>query len=116
MKRFFTSIDRPPMRLLWEPSGARLDRRARPGARALSASHGLVHVVDPFVTPPEPGRPIYWRLHGISGARSSYHQTISSSGCAISSSQQEATAPPTCSSTTCQGFQAQSGHKSLLRA
>jgi uncharacterized protein YecE (DUF72 family) len=28
-------------------------------------------LVDPFVTDPEPGHPVYWRLHGI-GARHSY--------------------------------------------
>ena len=32
----------------------------------------LVHVVDPFVTAPERGHPVYWRLHGITGARHSY--------------------------------------------
>ncbi|HWI36087.1 MAG TPA: hypothetical protein VNU64_06520, partial [Burkholderiales bacterium] len=31
-----------------------------------------VHVVDPFVTPPEPRHAVYWRLHGIGGARHSY--------------------------------------------
>jgi uncharacterized protein YecE (DUF72 family) len=31
-----------------------------------------VHVVDPFVTQPEPGHPVYWRLHGITGPRHSY--------------------------------------------
>ena len=71
MKRFFTSIDRPPMRLLWEPRGARWVAE-RGLALALCRELGLVHVIDPFVTSPEPGHPIYWRLHGISGARSSY--------------------------------------------
>ena len=31
-----------------------------------------MHVVDPFVTRPQPGQPVYWRLHGIGGARNSY--------------------------------------------
>ena len=31
-----------------------------------------MHVVDPFVTPPAPQLPVYWRLHGISGLRYSY--------------------------------------------
>ena len=31
-----------------------------------------MYVVDPFVTPPEPGRAVYWRLHGIGGVRHSY--------------------------------------------
>jgi hypothetical protein len=31
----------------------------------------LVHVVDPFVTPPLQGilSPVSWRLHGVAGAR-----------------------------------------------
>jgi uncharacterized protein YecE (DUF72 family) len=28
--------------------------------------------VDPFVTPPDPEQPVYWRLHGPAGPRSSY--------------------------------------------
>ena len=71
MRRFFASIDRPPARLLWEPRGARWVSE-RGLAVALCRELGLVHVVDPFVTPPEPGQPIYWRLHGIAGPRSSY--------------------------------------------
>ena len=30
-----------------------------------------MHVIDPFVTPPA-RHPVYWRLHGIGGARHSY--------------------------------------------
>jgi uncharacterized protein YecE (DUF72 family) len=71
MRRFFQRIDRPAARLLWEPRGpAWVKKRAL--ALALCRELDLVHVVDPFVTEPEPGQPVYWRLHGISGPRHSY--------------------------------------------
>lgn len=74
MRAFFGGIVRPPgLRLLWEPRGARwVAERER--ARDLAGELGLVHVIDPFVTPPEFDRtgPVYWRLHGIGGARHSY--------------------------------------------
>lgn len=41
-------------------------------ALSLCRDLDLVHVVDPFVTHPEPGHPVYWRLHGITGPRHSY--------------------------------------------
>lgn len=71
MRSFFERIERPRPRLLWEPRGPKWVAQR---ALALSLCHdlGLVHVVDPFVTPPEPGRAVYWRLHGIGGARNSY--------------------------------------------
>ena len=71
MRRFFERIDRPQSRLLWEPRGPKWSSKRE---LALSLCHdlGLVHVVDPFVVPPERGRPVYWRLHGIGGARHSY--------------------------------------------
>lgn len=59
------------MRLLWEPRGARWVSE-RSLALSLCRELDLVHVVDPFVTIPEAGHPIYWRLHGIHGPRSSY--------------------------------------------
>ena len=71
MRVFFERVDRPSARLLWEPRGARW-LAERPLAVALCRDLDLVHVVDPFVTPPEPGRPVYWRLHGPGGARHSY--------------------------------------------
>jgi uncharacterized protein YecE (DUF72 family) len=71
MRRFFERIDRPRRRLLWEPRGAKWVA-ARALAVSLCRDLDLVHVVDPFVTPPEPGHPVYWRLHGITGARHSY--------------------------------------------
>ena len=71
MRRFFERIERPPARLLWEPRGAAWVE-ARALALALCRDLDLVHVVDPFVTAPEPHHPVYWRLHGISGPRHSY--------------------------------------------
>ena len=71
MRRFFERIARPRPRLLWEPRGAAwLEERSL--ALALCQDLDLVYVVDPFVTPPEPGAAVYWRLHGIGGARHSY--------------------------------------------
>ena len=71
MRRFFERIQRPGARLLWEPRGAAW-LKERNLALSLCRDLGLVHVVDPFVTPPEPGAAVYWRLHGIGGARHSY--------------------------------------------
>jgi uncharacterized protein YecE (DUF72 family) len=71
MHKFFERIERPQARLLWEPRGsAWVAQRAL--ALALCRDLDLVHVVDPFVTPPEPGAAVYWRLHGIGSARHSY--------------------------------------------
>ena len=71
MRRFFERIERPHARLLWEPRGAAWVKQ-RDLALSLCRDLGLVHVVDPFVTAPEPGHPVYWRLHGIGSARHSY--------------------------------------------
>ena len=71
MRRFFERIERPHARLLWEPRGPKW-LAERDLALALCRDLGLVHVVDPFVTPPEPRHPVYWRLHGIRSARHSY--------------------------------------------
>jgi uncharacterized protein YecE (DUF72 family) len=73
LRRFFERIERPPARLLWEPRGPAWVRE-RTLAVALCRDLRLVHVVDPFVTTPEPGMPVYWRLHGISGPRHSYSE------------------------------------------
>jgi uncharacterized protein YecE (DUF72 family) len=72
MRSFFERIERPPARLLWEPRGPKWSLK-RDLALSLCADLGLVHVVDPFVVRPEPGRPVYWRLHGIGGVRHSYN-------------------------------------------
>ena len=71
MRRFFERIKRPRARLLWEPRGPKWVAQ-RDLALSLCRDLDLVHVVDPFVTRPKPGHPIYWRLHGITGARHSY--------------------------------------------
>ena len=71
MRRFFERVERPAARLLWEPRGAAwIQKRAL--ALALCRDLDLIHVVDPFVTEPEKGHPVYWRLHGLGGARHSY--------------------------------------------
>ena len=71
MRHFFERIQRPTPRLLWEPRGPQWSSR-RDLALSLCSDLGLVHVVDPFVVRPEPGHPVYWRLHGIGGPRHSY--------------------------------------------
>ena len=71
MRRFFERIERPAARLLWEPRGARWVAE-RSLALSLCAELDLVYVVDPFVTAPSPEQPVYWRLHGTAGPRSSY--------------------------------------------
>ena len=71
MRRFFERIERPRRRLLWEPRGSAWVKQ-RALALSLCRDLDLVHVVDPFVTLPEPGAAVYWRLHGIGGPRHSY--------------------------------------------
>lgn len=71
MRRFFERIERPAARLLWEPRGTRWVTE-RSLALSLCRELDLVHVIDPFVTAPDPAQPVYWRLHGIAGPRSSY--------------------------------------------
>jgi uncharacterized protein YecE (DUF72 family) len=71
MRRFFERLDRPQARLLWEPRGPQWVAH-RELALALCRDLQLVHVVDPFVTPPASRGEVYWRLHGIGGARHSY--------------------------------------------
>jgi uncharacterized protein YecE (DUF72 family) len=71
MRSFFERIERPSARLLWEPRGAKWVAQ-RELALSLCSDLDLVHVVDPFVTKPQRGHPVYWRLHGITGPRHSY--------------------------------------------
>jgi uncharacterized protein YecE (DUF72 family) len=71
LQKFFERIERPQLRLLWEPRGPKWSAK-RDLALSLCRDLALVHVVDPFVVAPEPGRCVYWRLHGIGGARHSY--------------------------------------------
>jgi uncharacterized protein YecE (DUF72 family) len=62
MRRFFTTIERPPgVRLLWEPRGAWPDDLLATICDELS----LVHVVDPFLRSSIHTDLVYWRLHGI---------------------------------------------------
>jgi uncharacterized protein YecE (DUF72 family) len=68
------ALERPNPRVLWEPRGAAWTAR-RDDAVALCRSLDLVHVVDPFVTAPAPGMPVYWRLHGIGSAHASCDDT-----------------------------------------
>jgi uncharacterized protein YecE (DUF72 family) len=69
MRRFFEAIDRPAAtRLLWEPRGPWPDALISSLCREL----GLIHVVDPFIRPSVTPRPVYWRLGGSGGRRTSY--------------------------------------------
>jgi uncharacterized protein YecE (DUF72 family) len=59
------------VRYLFEPRGrAWVEKRAM--AVDLCNELGLVHVVDPLVTPPALSHPVYWRLHGVTGPRHVY--------------------------------------------
>ena len=71
MRCFFERLARPDARLLWEPRGTAWVKN-RELALSLCRDLDLVHVVDPFVTEPQPGHPVYWRLHGMGGPRHSY--------------------------------------------
>ena len=55
MRTFFERIDRPPLRLLWEPRGPRWTAE-RDLAIELCRELDLVYVVDPFVTLTRTGR------------------------------------------------------------
>ena len=71
MRRFFERVQRPSARLLWEPRGSAWVAK-REMALSLCKDLDLVYVVDPFVTRPATRQPVYWRLHGLGGARHSY--------------------------------------------
>ena len=71
MRRFFERLQRPRARLLWEPRGKAWIAQ-RDLAVALCRDLDLVHIVDPFVTPPERDGSVYWRMHGPGSARASY--------------------------------------------
>lgn len=68
MRRFFGNAPRHGLRFLWEPRGP------WPADLVLSLCRelDLVHVVDPFVNPSVTPELIYYRLHGIAGARHVY--------------------------------------------
>src|SRR3712207_929811 len=63
MRRFFKSIDRASLRLLWEPRGGWPDELVR----RLCDELDLVHVVDPFAARTVTPRECYFRLHGRGG-------------------------------------------------
>ena len=69
LRSFFGTVERPPdVRILWEPRGPWPSEVVERLCRELS----LVHVVDPFVSTTVTPEQIYFRLHGISGARHVY--------------------------------------------
>ena len=71
LREFLGRIERPPIRLMWEPRGARWVAE-RELAMSLCRELDLIYVVDPFVTQPATDVDVYWRLHGITGSRHSY--------------------------------------------
>ena len=68
MRRFFQSVERHGLRFLWEPRGPWPADVLLTLCRELE----LVHVVDPFVNQSVTPELIYYRLHGITGARHVY--------------------------------------------
>ena len=69
MKRFFEKAKRGKFQMGWEPRGAWKPEQVAALCRELD----LVHVVDPFQTPPAlTGKTQYFRLHGRTGAQHRY--------------------------------------------
>jgi len=68
MKRFFEKAKRGKLTFGWEPRGAWEPERITALCRELE----LVHVVDPFKTPPVPAKLQYFRLHGLTGVKHRY--------------------------------------------
>jgi uncharacterized protein YecE (DUF72 family) len=60
MRRFFTSIERGNLKLLWEPRG----KWSEGLVLSLCQELNLVHVVDPFLSRSVTNDFIYFRLHG----------------------------------------------------
>ncbi len=60
LRRFFGSVERRDLRLLWEPRGD----WPEPLIASLCGELGLVHVVDPFLRHTLTRDLIYYRLHG----------------------------------------------------
>lgn len=68
LRRFFISIERDGLQLLWEPRGNWPDEVVR----KLCAELELVHVVDPFAARTLTPHLCYFRLHGRRGFRYVY--------------------------------------------
>jgi uncharacterized protein YecE (DUF72 family) len=68
LRRFFTSIERDGLQLLWEPRGVWPDDTVR----ELCAELQLAHVVDPFAARTLTPQLCYFRLHGRKGFRYVY--------------------------------------------
>ncbi len=69
MRTFFRQTERRGLRFLWEPRGSSW----RPEQiRALCEDLDVVHVVDPFVHATVTPDFVYYRLHGLTGARHRY--------------------------------------------
>ncbi len=68
LKRFFEKAKRGKLLFGWEPRGAWTPDQIATLCRELE----LVHVVDPFKSPPLPAKLHYFRLHGLTGAAHRY--------------------------------------------
>jgi len=69
LRRFFEKAKRGKFQMGWEPRGA----WDAPTITALCRDLELIHVVDPFKTPPcSTGKLQYFRLHGITGTKHRY--------------------------------------------
>lgn len=68
LTRFFETIERGDLRLVWEPRGDWPDAEIERLCRRLD----LIHAVDPFQRASVWGEPAYYRLHGLGGARYAY--------------------------------------------
>lgn len=68
LRQFFGAMGKGSFLFAWEPRGA----WTRTLVADLCQELGLISVVDPFTTPPFPGNPAYFRLHGKGGYRYTY--------------------------------------------
>jgi uncharacterized protein YecE (DUF72 family) len=68
LRRFFETLDRDKLRLVWEPRGTWTGAEVGQLCQELD----LIPGIDPFKTPPFPGAWAYFRLHGITGYRYQY--------------------------------------------
>jgi uncharacterized protein YecE (DUF72 family) len=68
LRDFFGEMTKESFLLAWETRGA----WPRNLVAELCQELGLIPVVDPFTTPPFPGNPAYFRLHGKGGYRYTY--------------------------------------------